>query len=96
MDGALTQLFYASPHAIGIFPRTALLEHSCRPNAAVSITTDFVLVLTALEGIEQGDAVSFNYAVGLPQGATAAERRRHILAELGFTCCCDACCEEPG
>ena len=97
-----TNLFYASHRCIGIFPTTALLEHSCRPNAMVSLeheletSGDCTLVVTALEGIQRGEPVCFGYDVRLPPGAGVAERRQHILQELGFLCRCAACQAEAG
>lgn len=97
-----TNLFDASSCCIGIFPTTALLEHSCRPNAMVSLeheleaSGDCTLVVTALEGIRRGEPVCFGYDVRLPPGAGVAERREHIVRELGFVCRCVACQAEAG
>ena len=92
-----TNLFYAHQRCLGIFPTTALLEHSCRPNAMVSLehgldaSGECTLVVTALEAIRRGEPVCFGYDVRLPPGAGVTERRQHILRELGFLCRCAAC-----
>ncbi|KAF6841525.1 set domain-containing protein 5 [Colletotrichum musicola] len=71
---------------IGIFPRIAKLNHSCRPNA-VSVPVGGRRVIWAGRDIAAGEEVMITYAP-LTQDA---ETRRARLAQWGFRCDCQAC-----
>ncbi|KAK2018172.1 SET domain-containing protein 5 [Colletotrichum eremochloae] len=86
---------YVMPGGIvGIFPRIAKLNHSCRPNAgAASIgggggdEGSARRVVYAARDIHPGEEVTVTYA---PLAQTTEERRARLV-QWGFTCECAAC-----
>ncbi|OLN97537.1 N-lysine methyltransferase SMYD2-A [Colletotrichum chlorophyti] len=72
--------------AIGIFPRIAKVNHSCRPNAG-NVDVGGRRVIWAGREIAAGEEVTTTYA----PLAQATEERRARLAQWGFRCDCRAC-----
>lgn len=83
-----TNLFYITDECIGIFALACQLEHSCRPNANVSVRfrstrpaggagmaapTDPTLIISAERGIAAGERVSFNYMADEADGAPISD-----------------------
>ncbi|CAI6339158.1 unnamed protein product [Periconia digitata] len=73
---------------IGLFPRIARINHSCRPNAAYTWNArSGQRIVYASRAIEAGEEISDSYiSLLLPR----AERRKR-LARYGFECTCEAC-----
>ncbi|KAK2037599.1 SET domain-containing protein 5 [Colletotrichum somersetense] len=80
---------------VGIFPRLAKVNHSCRPNAgAVTVgggsggdERPARRIIYAARDIRAGEEVTVTYA----PLAQATDERRARLAQWGFTCYCAAC-----
>lgn len=72
-----------------LFPLTARINHSCRPNARSRQTTDGYKVVTAMRDIEEGEEVSLKYLdhVRFSRGGWQATTQR----TWGFVCDCDGC-----
>ncbi|EFQ30950.1 SET domain-containing protein 5 [Colletotrichum graminicola M1.001] len=80
---------------VGIFPRVAKVNHSCRPNAGAATVGGggsgdegpARRIVYAARDIRTGEEVTVTYA---PLAQTTDERRAR-LAQWGFTCDCAAC-----
>lgn len=81
-----TNGFTMAGGVVGIFPRIAKLNHSCRPNA-VSVSVGGRRVIWAGRDVAAGEEVTITYAP-LTQDTGA---RRARLAQWGFRCDCQAC-----
>ncbi|GKT61996.1 SET domain-containing protein 5 [Colletotrichum tofieldiae] len=88
-----TNGFTMAGGTVGIFPRIAKLNHSCRPNAGTASVGGrgsegaARRVIYAARDIDAGEEVTITYA---PLVQTTDERRAR-LAQWGFTCDCAAC-----
>ncbi|KAK1988901.1 hypothetical protein LZ30DRAFT_386332 [Colletotrichum cereale] len=89
-----TNGFTMAGGTVGIFPRIAKLNHSCRPNAGTASVGGSGgdegparRVIYAARDIRAGEEVTITYA---PLVQTTDERRAR-LAQWGFTCDCAAC-----
>jgi hypothetical protein len=94
-----TNFFTVNEFSIGIYARACLIEHSCRPNARVSVAgPTAMLSVHATRRIAAGEAVSFSYIddEGWLIKALVGQRRARLHRELGFHCCCPACRSEEG
>lgn len=78
---------------IGLFPKTARINHSCRPNAGNwwSEKTE-ERVIYAMGDIDEGVEITVSYIPLLK----ARKERQARLAQYGFVCDCVACTEDPG
>lgn len=82
---------YKSGTDIGLFPKIARINHSCRPNASYywSDTLNKHIVY-ATRKIEQGEEIFVSYISLL---LTQEQRQKH-LDRYGFKCTCEACAQE--
>ncbi len=65
---------------VGLYPKGALINHSCTPNAMQSFTEQQV-TFTALQPIAPGTEVTISY---IELAATQAERRQQLLEQYYF------------
>ena len=71
-----------------MFPLTAMLNHSCFPNAVWEGEKG----IWATYDIKEGQEITINYREGKFFGMRKREYRQEILYEdCGFTCFCDLC-----
>ena len=88
------------PLSMAVYAHLCLVEHACRPLAAVRRDSAQAreLALVALQPIAADGAVSFCYLASSPWGLQepVEERRRRLLTTKGFRCECDACRLEAG
>jgi len=77
---------------LGVFPVSAMSNHSCDPNAVVKYTRDYTHSLVATRNIAKGEEITHSYILNeLP-----LQERRESLLEYGFLCDCPKCTrEEP-
>jgi hypothetical protein len=82
---------YNSGTEIGLFPKIARINHSCRPNASYywSQTLNKRIVY-ATRRIAKGDEIFVSY---IPLLLTQEQRQKH-LDRYGFKCTCEACAQE--
>jgi len=85
-------LFDRSPVALGLFPLTSMLNHSCDPNAAHYFVrqnnTPPELVFVAIRDIRVGEEVCYSY---IPLYQSTASRNEQLNACYGFKCICRRC-----
>ena len=74
----------------GLFPTTALLEHSCAFNCSYT-TSGTTLFLTATEPVKAGDRLSIDYMNGYYN--PTAVRQEELFSTYGFVCDCRRCAE---
>lgn len=79
--------------AVGLYPRQALLNHSCEPNVSRHFGKQGVQELRLLCDINAGEELTMDY---LGSDAPASERRRLLLERYGFLCKCPLCVQECG
>lgn len=94
-----TNLFTIDECSIGIYASACLIEHSCRPNARVSVAGPGALLsVHATRRIAVSESVSFSYIdeEDWLARAPAQQRRARLHRELGFYCQCSACRLEEG
>ncbi|XP_058795741.1 SET domain-containing protein SmydA-8-like isoform X2 [Phymastichus coffea] len=72
----------------GLFRRAALMAHSCRPNAHISVDEHFRMTVYAALPLTAGDLITFNYTSSL---VGTASRQDHLQVGKYFRCQCDAC-----
>lgn len=67
-----------------------LLNHSCLPNVIFG-EKDGYMIFIAVKDIQKGDEICDNYIdITLPK----KERKKHLLEQYGFECCCERCIEK--
>ncbi|CAN0399479.1 unnamed protein product [Ascophyllum nodosum] len=69
---------------VGLFPLTAMINHSCKPNCTFFFH-DGKMEVRALEGIKAGTELNVHY-IDLLQ--STPDRRRELLASKHFVCAC--------
>ena len=76
-----------------LFPKMAMANHSCQPNAEFIDRTDIGLqLLVVIYVIEAGDEICINYMPMEDEGCDNREVRQEYLRRYyGFQCCCKAC-----
>jgi SET and MYND domain-containing protein len=79
--------FDTRPVGIGVFPRAALINHSCAPNATASFEANTAYV-RALRRIAPGEEVTVSY---IDIGEPCAKRRAELRVSFGFDCRCERC-----
>jgi hypothetical protein len=82
---------YNSGSQIGLFPKIARINHSCRPNASYYWSEKLnKRIVYATRKIEAGEEVFVSY---IPLLLAQRERQKH-LDRYGFRCTCSACAQE--
>jgi hypothetical protein len=76
------------PVAFGISIPVSALNHSCRPNAAISFK-DYVVEVRIMKNIAAGEEVTISYITNLP--LSKHERQKEVSKQRGFICKCDRC-----
>jgi len=76
-----------------LFPKMAMANHSCQPNAEFIDRTDIgIQLLVVIYVIEAGDEICINYMPMEDEGCDNREVRQEYLRRYyGFQCCCKAC-----
>lgn len=83
---------YDTGSEIGLFPRIARINHSCRPNAAYYWNAKLnKRMVYATRNIEDGEEIFVSFISLL----TTREERQKKLSRYGFTCTCPACSQDP-
>ena len=78
---------------VGLFPKTARINHSCRPNAGGWWSEKRERKIAfAMRDIEMGEEITVSY---IPLLKTTNERQAR-LKQYGFVCDCDACADDGG
>jgi hypothetical protein len=78
---------------IGLFPKLARINHSCRPNAGNGWSEKTQKrVIYAMRDIGEGEEITVSY---IPLLKPTSERQAR-LAQYGFLCDCAACKDESG
>ena len=89
-----------TPQVVAVFPLTARINHSCRPNAEIRSQqfTDARIDVCAIQDIEAGQEISISYIGTGPSSAGGRQGRRRRQTELQqkylFVCDCPRCKEE--
>ncbi|KAF0712925.1 hypothetical protein AaE_011919 [Aphanomyces astaci] len=75
---------------VGVYPRMAMANHSCVPNAFVRFDDGATLHLITSRAIAANDHVYISYGPHASKMDGPA-RRRHLQDQYFFACSCDAC-----
>ena len=75
-----------------LFAHVSVCNHSCRPNAAVSVSDD-VVTLYSLRAIRPGEEITVSYGTSL-MWLPLQMRRTRLARVWGFLCKCDRCVVE--
>jgi hypothetical protein len=79
-------------HSIrGLYPVTAMMNSSCRPNTQNSIDSDWVCRVRAVRPIAKGEEITDTYTYTL---SNTLYRRKQLRNTKYFDCCC-ARCSDP-
>ncbi|CAO2653460.1 Nn.00g028710.m01.CDS01 [Neocucurbitaria sp. VM-36] len=82
---------YNTGEEIGLFPKIARINHSCRPNTSYYWSEKLnQRIVYATRKIKQGEEFSVSY---IPLLLPQEERQKH-LDRYGFKCHCEACAQE--
>ncbi|XP_055623111.1 SET domain-containing protein SmydA-8-like isoform X2 [Toxorhynchites rutilus septentrionalis] len=81
----------ASNTVRGLYPRTALMTHSCVPNTLISVDGSSSLRLYTTVPVKEGELLYYNYTRCL---FGTFERRAHLRKGKYFICTCPRC-EDP-
>jgi len=80
---------------VALFPLTARINHSCRPNAQIrgQEFVDCRIDLVALDDVQKGEEITISYvATGFGVGRKRKhQRRRELAAKYLFHCNCAEC-----
>ena len=81
--------------ALGFFPLTSMLNHSCRPNCAHSFLLQPgrppQLIMKTIRDVEVGEELVYSY---VPLYASTSTRRQALERCYSFTCKCHRCTTE--
>lgn len=72
-----------------MFPRAALLNHSCAPNCVLAFDGSAVRVRT-LRAVKATEELCHSY---VPVGSSTAVRQAKLSSTHGFVCACERCCD---
>jgi hypothetical protein len=82
---------YNTDQQIGLFPKIARINHSCRPNTSYYWNSKLnKRIVYANRKITKGEEFSVSY-IGL---LSAHHDRQHSLDRYGFKCSCEACAQK--
>lgn len=82
---------YNSGTAIGLFPKIARINHSCRPNSSYYWSDKLnKRIVYATRKIARGEEIFVSY---IPLLLTQEQRQKH-LDRYGFKCTCEACAQQ--
>ena len=80
------------PVALGVFPFTSMMNHSCVPNCAHYFVVEQGksprLIMRANRDVSTGEELTYSY-VALYDGTS--ERKKKLMAAYGFLCDCTRC-----
>ena len=80
------------PVALGLFPLTSMMNHSCVPNCAHHFVVEQGkpprLMMRATRDVSMGEELTYSY-VALYDGTS--DRRNKLMAAYGFSCDCFRC-----
>ena len=88
-DGAENAAAAGDVYSVRILAHVSVCNHSCRPNAAVSVS-DNLVTLYSLRVIKPGEEVTVCYGTSLLWLPLWA-RRTHLARVWGFVCKCSRC-----
>ena len=74
----------------GIFPLTAMLNHSCDPNCVFSADPDGTIYVAVTEDVEQGDQLCVAY-IEMDDDEPVDQRRERLQESFHFVCQCLKC-----
>ena len=89
LDTAKEQVDGKDTYAARLLARVSTCNHSCRPNAAVSVSDDLV-TLYSLRRIEAGEEITVSYGTSL-LWLPLQMRRTQLARVWGFVCKCQRC-----
>ena len=89
LDTAAEQVDGKDTYAARLLARVSTCNHSCRPNAAVSVSDDLV-TLYSLRRIEAGEEITVSYGTSL-LWLPLQMRRTQLARVWGFVCKCQRC-----
>ncbi|KAK1754443.1 SET domain-containing protein 5 [Echria macrotheca] len=83
----------AGKSQMGLFPRIARINHSCKPSAIIKFDEQTLsMTVRTIRDIEPGEEVTLSYA---DFGLSFHERQRTLKAKWGFECTCELCSAPP-
>jgi hypothetical protein len=77
----------------GLFPLTAMINHSCSPNCAFTTDEEGVLYVVATDTIEVDEELTLSYIDDISE-QPLRERRRELKHSFAFHCECEQCADE--
>jgi hypothetical protein len=77
----------------GIYPLTAMINHSCDPNCAFTSDDEGVLYVVATQAIEVGEEVALSYVEAIGK-QSLGKRRSELQQSFAFCCECSRCVAE--
>ena len=83
--------FTNQPIGLGMFPLTAILNHSCSPNAVFFTNSNGEMQVDTIRPLEQGEQIFVSY---VDLFAPKYERRGRLLETKHFWCECIRCLDE--
>eukprot|EP01119_Soliformovum_irregulare_P018361 TRINITY_DN5607_c0_g1_i2.p2 TRINITY_DN5607_c0_g1~~TRINITY_DN5607_c0_g1_i2.p2 ORF type:complete len:399 (+),score=50.24 TRINITY_DN5607_c0_g1_i2:25-1221(+) len=81
------RLVFPPFEGLGIFPMSAMSNHSCDPNTLVKFGQNFVAEMVALRNIMEGEELHHSYI----ENEDVLEERQAQLLEYDFVCDCPKC-----
>ena len=93
----LIGIYCSNSHAMlatgeaGIFPLTAMLNHSCDPNCVFSADPDGTLYVAVCRDVDEGDELCVAYIEMSGEGEPLEQRRERLRESFHFVCQCSRC-----
>jgi hypothetical protein len=82
-----------NPLGLGLYEVISKMNHSCYPNCKIYVSSRGIISVYAINDIEKGDELTFDY-VGLEALCCLTKRRQRLLVRCGFLCKCTKCTQE--
>lgn len=82
---------FKNKKGVGLYPRGALFNHSCKANCEYSFIRGIVFEIKTIQKVSAGDELTVSY---LPPNLSFEIRQKELFTKYRFNCSCDLCQEE--
>ena len=86
-----TQVMKSDEPLLGVYYRTALINHSCGPNSVINFTENRRIKIVAVEQIKAGEEVLLNYLRPTVEQLLKYQRQKMLRTRFQFNCECRVC-----
>ena len=94
--GAYVSNAFEMDEEMGVFPMTAMMNHSCGDHNCAFMVDGDVLFVQATRPVEAGEALTLCYVAALGDVRSTRARRAELRESFNFLCACRRCAADDG